>query len=65
MRKGPLVLKTSETDLMPQKMRDIDLPLWRRIEAIHEINTVAIARSLVTHLGIKGANDTLIDDVER
>ena len=65
MRKGSLVLKSSETDLMPQKMRDIDLPLWRCIEAMHEINAVAIARPLVTHLGINGANDTLIDDVER
>ena len=65
MRKGPLVLKTSEMDLMPQKMRDIDLPFGRRIEAMHEIDAVAIARPLVTHLGINGADDTLKDNVER
>ena len=46
-------------------MRHIDLPFGRRIEAMHEINVVAIARALVTHLGINGVNDTLIDDVER
>ena len=63
--KGPLVSKTSETDLMPQKMRDIDLFFGRCIEAMHEIDAVAIARPLVTHLGINGANDTLKDNVER
>ena len=46
-------------------MRDIDLPFGRHIEAMHEINAVAIARPLVTHLGIKGANDTLKVNVER
>ena len=35
------------------------------MEAMHEINAVAIARALITHLGIDGADDTLIDDVER
>lgn len=32
---------------------------------MHEINAVATARALVTHLRINGANDTLIDNEER
>ena len=32
---------------------------------MHEINAVAAARALVIHLGIDGADDTLIYDVER
>ena len=32
---------------------------------MHEINAIATARAFVTHLGIDGADDTLIDDVER
>ena len=31
---------------------------------MHEINAVAAAGALVTHLGINGADDTLINDVE-
>ena len=31
---------------------------------MHEINAVAAAGALVTHLGIDGADDTLINDVE-
>ena len=32
---------------------------------MHEINAIANARPFVTHLGIDGADDALIDDVER
>ena len=32
---------------------------------MHEINAIANARPFVTHLGIDGADDTLIYDVER
>ena len=32
---------------------------------MHEINAIAAARAFVTHLGIDGADDTLIYDVER
>ena len=32
---------------------------------MHEINAIAAARAFVTHLRIDGADDTLIDDVER
>ena len=31
---------------------------------MHEINALAAASALVTHLGIDGAEDTLINDVE-
>ena len=64
MRKGPLELKRSETDLMSQKMRNIYLPFGRRIETMHEIDAIAIARPLVSHLRVNGANDTLKNDVE-
>ena len=65
MRKGPLVPERSEVNFMPQKMRDIDLPFRRCIKAMREIDAVATARALVTHLRINGANDTLIDNEER
>ena len=31
---------------------------------MHEINAIVAARAFVTHLGIDGADDTLINDVE-
>ena len=46
-------------------MRHIDLPFQRSIQAMHEIDAVATARALVTHLRRNGANDTLIDNEER
>ena len=32
---------------------------------MHEINAIDAARAFVTHLWIDGADDALIDDVER
>ena len=65
MRKGPLVLKTSKTNLMPQDVRNIYLAIGMLKETIHEINTIPVAGPFVTHLGIDGADDTLIDNERR
>ena len=61
MWKCPLILKARQTNLMPDEVRNIDLALWRFIQAMHKVNAVAVAGPLVTHLGVDGANHTLID----
>ena len=65
MRESSLVLKTSKPNLMPEKVRHINFALGVLVQVRHDVNTVATARALITHLGIDGVDKTLKDDKVR
>ena len=46
-------------------MGHIDFGLGVLEQVVHDIDTIATARTLITHLGIDGADDTLKDNEER